>query len=127
LGRKAIRLGAVQLQIMRILWQRGSATAREVTQSLAERRLVAHSTVQTLLRQLESKGAVRHKAAGRTFVYSPTVSEQEVTRRAARELMQRLFGGSPAGLVAHLIGHETLSREELERIRALIKRKEQEL
>lgn len=124
---KRTRLGVVQLEIMRVLWERGRATARQITESLPRRKRLAHSTVQTLLRQLEAKGAVAHKVHGRTFVYQPLTSEQEVTMGAARELVGRLFDGSAAGLMAHLLRHERLSRDELRRIQRLIQRKEKEL
>lgn len=124
---KRTRLGVVQLEIMRVLWERGRATARQITESLPRRKRLAHSTVQTLLRQLEAKGAVAHEVHGRTFVYQPLTSEEEVTMGAARELVGRLFDGSAAGLMAHLLRHERLSRDELRRIQRLIQRKEKEL
>jgi len=116
------RLGRVQLMIMRVLWQRGRTTAREITDALNRRQRVAHSTVQTLLRKLEAKGAVAHEVDGRTFVFYPLVEERKVQRGATRELLERMFAGSPAGLVACLLEHEQVSREELDQIRQLIDR-----
>jgi BlaI family penicillinase repressor len=124
---KRTQLGAVQLRIMQALWERGEATARDITDALSRERAIAHSTVQTLLRQLEAKGAVDHKVEGRTFVYRALIPEAEVTSGAARELVGRLFDGSAAGLVAHLVRHEKLSRSELRQIGELIQRKEREL
>src|SRR5437588_5874589 len=114
------RLGRLQLQIMRILWGRGRATAREITEELNRGESVAHSTVQTLLRKLEAKGAVTHEAEDRTFVFRPLYQQSEVTESATRDLLARLFDGSVYGLVAHLLKHEPISREELQRLRALI-------
>ena len=78
------RLGRVQLMIMRVLWQRRRATAREITDALNRRQPVAHSTVQTLLRKLEGKAAVAHDVDGRTFVFYPLVEEEKVQRGAGR-------------------------------------------
>lgn len=114
------KLGKVQLQIMRILWERGSATAREITDELGRAAPIAHSTVQTLLRKLETKGAVAHEVADRTFVFRPLYKQAEVTESAARDLLTRLFDGSVYGLVSHLLKHETVSRDEMDRIRRLI-------
>src|SRR5262245_65747267 len=100
------RLGRVQLQIMRVLWQRGQATARDITDALQAEGPIAHSTVQTLLRKLEIKGAVRHRVDNRTFVFLPAVAEQRVTRSATRDLVERVFGGNVAGLIAHLLQEE---------------------
>jgi BlaI family penicillinase repressor len=115
------QLGRMQLRIVQVLWNRGQATAREITDSLNESEPIAHSTVQTLLRQLEAKGAVGHKADGRTFVFFPKLKEEKVKRRAARELLERLFGGSVGSLVAHLLRDERLSRADLDELERLIK------
>jgi len=114
------RLGRVQLRIMRVLWERGRASAREITEALNAKEPIAHSTVQTLLRKLEDKGAIRHDAADRTFIFYPTVKPDKVKRGALRELIDRMFDGSPAGLVAYLLAHERLSQRELGQIRELI-------
>ena len=113
------KLGKVQLEIMRVLWQRGQATAREITDALSEHN-IAHSTVQTLLRKLEAKGAVTHEIEERTFIFLPLYREVEVTKSATRDLLVRLFGGSVSGMVAHLLKHEKVSRDELARLRKLI-------
>jgi BlaI family penicillinase repressor len=114
------RLGKVQLEIMRILWRRGRATAREITEEMGETRRVAHSTVQTLLRQLQAKGAVTYDVEDRTFVYRPLYQQSEVTETATRDLLARLFKGSVYSLMAHLLKHEEISGEDLARLRDLI-------
>ncbi len=116
----ATKLGRMQLLIMQVLWQKGRATAREITDALNEAETVAHSTVQTLLRGLEDKGSVSHEAQGRTFVFFPLVEEANYQQNATRDLVQRVFGGNVADLVAHLLKHEEVSSEELRRIRQLI-------
>ena len=98
-------------------------SAREVTESLNEAAPVAHSTVQTLLRQLEAKGAVGHEAEGRTFVFFATLKEDKVKRTATRDLLERVFGGNVGSLVAHLLKDERLSRTELEELRRMLDRR----
>ena len=114
------RLGKMQLQIMQTLWQRGEATARQITEDLCQTAPVAHSTVQTLLRKLEAKGAVAHEAQERTFVFRPLYRQSEVTESAARDLLSRVFGGSVYSLVSHLMKSEHVSPDELARLRQLI-------
>jgi len=114
------RLGKVQLQIMKVLWSRGKATAREITEALSQDQAIAHSTVQTLLRKMEVKGAVTHDVEERTFVFRPLYVQSEVTESATRDLLSRVFNGSVYGLVAHLLKHERVSPEELARLRQLI-------
>lgn len=114
------RLGRVQLLIMQVLWERGSATAREITDALNAESPIAHSTVQTLLRKLEAKGVVDHTEAGRVFVFRPTVEPDNVRKTAARDLIERVFDGSPADLVAWLLKQEDIPDDELRRIRELV-------
>jgi BlaI family penicillinase repressor len=114
------QLGRVQLLIMQVLWDRGRATAREITDTINTMEPIAHSTVQTLLRGLEEKGSVSHEAQDRTFVFFPLVQEHEFKQTATRDLVERVFGGSVRSLVAHLLTHENVSREEIDEIRKLI-------
>src|SRR5437879_4898090 len=118
--RTPARMGKVQLEIMRILWRRGRATAREITEEMSQTQRTAHSTVQTLLRQLQAKGAVTYDVEDRTFVYRPLYQQSEVAETVTRDLLARLFNGSVYSLMAHLLKHEEISDEDLARLRALI-------
>ncbi len=113
-------LGKVQLQIMQILWERGEATAREITEALNQTDTVAHSTTQTLLRKLEAKGAVTHSVQDRVFVFRPLSEKADIRETVARDLLTRVFGGSVYGLVSHLLKHEAISGDEMKRLRELI-------
>lgn len=114
------QLGRVQLLIMQVLWERGRATAREITDAISASEPIAHSTVQTLLRGLEEKGSISHQAQDRTFVFFPLVEEQQFKQNATRDLVERVFGGSVGSLVAHLLKNETVTRDEIDEIRKLI-------
>ena len=123
----APRLGKVQLKILQVLWQRREATARQITDALNEMQpagaaAVAHSTVQTLLRKMETKGVITHDVGGdgRAWLFRPLVAQNDVTGSVARDLLARVFGGSVSGLVAHLLKHETVAPDELARLRRLI-------
>lgn len=120
MSRTQPRLGKVQLQIMQVLWREKRATARQITDALCETAPIAHSTVQTLLRKMEAKGAVTHDIEERTFVFRPLYEENAVTETALNDLLNRLFQGSVYGLVSHLLKNETISQEELSRLRRLI-------
>jgi len=114
------KLGKVQLQIMQVLWNRGEATAREITDTLNQMAPIAHSTTQTLLRKLEQKGAVAHETRDRVFIFRPLSRQADVSESAARDLLTRVFGGSVYGLVSHLLKHERVSEDEMRRLRELI-------
>lgn len=115
-----ITLGAVQLRIMRILWDEGEATARHITDVLTQSAPIAHSTVQTLLRKLEAKRAVTHFQKDRSFMFRAIIAEKDVTRSAAQDMLNRVFQGSISGLVAHLLESEEVSGEEMARLRKLV-------
>ena len=123
---KGPQLGQVQLQIMRVLWDQGQASAREITEALNRDGQIAHSTVQTLLRQLEAKGAVSHRRQERTFVFHPLVQEASVARTEIRRLTERLFDGSAGGMMAYLLKEEEISPDELKEIKRLIEAREEQ-
>lgn len=119
----ATQLGRVQLLIMQVLWDKGRTTAREITDAINEIEPIAHSTVQTLLRGLEEKGAVDHESEGRTFVFFPLVKEAKFKQSATRDLVKRVFNGKASNLVSHLLKNEKVSAKEIDEIRKLIEQK----
>src|SRR5258708_3393248 len=108
-------LGDLQLAIMRVLWERGEATATDVHAALADERGLAPTTIATMLTKMEKKGVVHHYAEGRRFVYQPRVTEPQVQRSMVAELRDRLFGGDTTAFVSHLLSdHEVDARELVE-------------
>jgi BlaI family penicillinase repressor len=107
-------------QIMDVLYRRGRATAADVQQLLPGD--PSYSTVRTQLRVLEEKGHVRHEAVGLRYVYAPTVPRSSARRTALKHVVETFFDGSPAKVVAALLGGDaaTLSDDELDRIESLI-------
>ncbi|HVO13172.1 MAG TPA: BlaI/MecI/CopY family transcriptional regulator [Vicinamibacteria bacterium] len=116
-------LGDLQHAIMAVLWERGEATTAEVHEALHDTRGLAFTTIATMLRKMEEKGVVAHRANGRQFVYRPTVSEDQVRRSMVGELVGRLFGGDPRALVAHLVSENEIDPEELDRLRRRLRRR----
>jgi BlaI family penicillinase repressor len=110
-------LGELQHAIMSVLWARGEATSSDVHGALLEERGLAFTTIATMLRKMEDKGIVAHRAEGRQFVYRPTVSEDQVRRSMVGELVERLFGGDPKALVAHLVSENEIDAAELSDLR----------
>ncbi|TMP99824.1 MAG: BlaI/MecI/CopY family transcriptional regulator [Verrucomicrobia bacterium] len=117
---KVHRLGDLQLKIMKFLWERGDATVAEVHQAITRERGLAYTTVATMLRKMEGRRLVKHRVEGRSFVYRPVVAADAVTRSMADHLIDRLFEGSMADLVGHLLSHREVSREELSKLELLI-------
>ena len=107
-----------ELDVMAVLWERGSATVAEVREALHDD--LAYTTVLTMLRVLEDKGHVRHEEEGRAHRYYATVERQAAGRSAVRRLTAKLFGGSPELLLTHLVSDRRLGEEELRRMRELL-------
>lgn len=118
-----MRFGPVQLRIMQVLWQKVCANAREITEELNKESPIAHSTVQTLLRKLEHKGAVTHTVEERTFIFRTLVNAGRVVKSVSREVIDRMLDGSAGDLVCYLIKHERISKTEFKEIRKLINKK----
>lgn len=113
-------LGDLQLAIMRVIWERGEATATEVHTVLEPERGLAPTTIATMLRKLEDKGVVAHRAVGRVFVYRAAVGERDVHRSMVGELVERVFDGDPGALVSHLLNEGQVDLSELDALRRKI-------
>lgn len=111
-----------EARVMSVLWQRPSSTVGDVVAALKKKRAVTYSTVQTILRILETKGYVTHSKVARAFVYEPVVDERQARRRALRHLVSRLFEGSPSLLVLNVLEDEEIEPAEREQLKRLIER-----
>jgi len=109
---------------MKVVWQKGEATVRDVYESLLERRQIAYTTVMTMMRILEGKGHLARRRQERAHVYRPTRPETVVVRSMVREFVDRVFNGSAQPLLVHLIEDQQLSEQELEDLSRLIKESE---
>ena len=115
------RLGDLQLRILQEIWQRGECSVAGVHAALHAERKLAHTTISTMLRKMEARGLVAHREEGRAFFYRAAVAEEEVSRREGRHFVERLFEGSMANAVSHLLQSREVSREELDQIEKFIK------
>jgi BlaI family penicillinase repressor len=105
---------------MKVLWDRQEATVADVHQALASARDLAYTTIATMLRKMEARGLVSHRLEGRSFFYRATVGADAVTRGMADHLLDRLFEGSLADMVSHLLSTREVSREELSKLEEII-------
>ena len=114
------RLGDLQLRIMKVLWANGEITVAGMHEAVAGERSLAYTTVATMLRKMEERGLVRHRVEGRSFLYRAAVAEEAVSRSMADALLDRLFAGSMAEMVRHLLSTREVSRKELSALEKLI-------
>jgi predicted transcriptional regulator len=109
-----------ELQLLEKLWQFGSATVRDIQESLPEKERPAYTTVLTIISRLEEKGIVRRvMKIGKAHVFEAAVTRKAVHAGAIRELLD-LFGGSPAPLVSHLVETGRLTLGDLREVERLL-------
>ena len=109
-----------ELAILRVLWERGASTVRQVHEVLLRERPTAYTTALKLLQIMTEKGLVRRDETDRTHVYHARLSQEQTQRQLVRDLVDRAFGGSASKLVMQALAAKRTSTEELTEIRKLI-------
>jgi predicted transcriptional regulator len=115
-----------ELAILRVLWELGPSTVREVHTAMSARRTVAYTTTLKLLQVMTAKGLTLREERGTQHVYRARHAEQTMQRRLVRDLVDRAFGGSTAQFVLQALASRKASPEELQEIRRLIDAYQQE-
>ena len=106
--------------VMRIVWERGTATANEVVQSLEGSMHWKPKTIHTLLRRLTDKRALDYEKSGREFVFRPLVTERDCQIAESRSFLDRVFKGGVAPMVAAFVEQEKLSPEEVNELKRIL-------
>src|SRR5260370_2453474 len=120
---KEPRLSKAETRILEQYWKLGTASVREVLESLPEDERVAYTTIQTLVYRLEEKGALRKvKKIGNAQLFEPAIDQSEYRRGLVQDLLE-LFGGSPRLLVSNLLESGTITLKELKALQAAAGRK----
>ena len=115
------RISEAEYAVMEALWNHSPATATEVCEEVCKQRDWSLATVKTLLSRLVTKNAVLTEPDGRRFLYSPAIARADYVGGESQRLLDRLFGGRAASLVAHLAEQEALSEDDLAEIETLLK------
>ena len=113
----------LELEILKILWQEGELSVREVREFLtAGGRELAHTTLITMLNIMTGKKYVSRKAKANSYLFRPKVTQERISQGMASDLVTRVFGGSPSALMLSLLDHEKLSPDEREQLLDLVKK-----
>lgn len=113
----------LELEILKVIWQRGEATVREVFDDLSKQRKIAYTTVLTMMGVLENKGHLTRTAGERAFVYRPTRPQEQVIGSMVDEFIGRVFDGSAGPLLVHLVGDREIAPDELDEIERFVQEK----
>jgi predicted transcriptional regulator len=109
-----------ELQIMKVVWEKGSVTVREVCQVISARKPTAYTTILTLMGILEEKGALSHVRAGRAYIYRPLLSSQQAVHNQVHDVIARLFDGSPEKLIENVLDNEIADPDQLLNVRRIL-------
>lgn len=111
---------ASELEILRVLWERGPSTVRDVYEALSEKKVTGYTTVLKMLQIMTTKGSVRRNEDQRAHVYEACVPAEKTKQQLAGDVLQRVFEGSASQLMLHALAGQKTSREEIEELRRLL-------
>lgn len=118
--KKTVPISEAESQVMEVLWTGSPRSAEEVISALSHQQHWQEATIKTLLNRLLKKGAVRAEKEGRRFLYSPLLTRDEWVSGESTNMIDRLFGGRIAPLVAHFGQHRQLSASDLDDLKRLV-------
>ena len=111
----------LELEILKLIWRRGSATVREVYLDFQKERKIAYTTVLTMMGVLERKGLLKKKRGERAYVYFPVQPQARVMDGIVKEFVNRVFNGSPKPLLVHLVEDEEIDAKDLSEIENILR------
>lgn len=113
-----------ELEMMKLVWQRGAVTVRDVYEALLEHRKIAYTTVMTMMKILETKGYLKKRRQERAFLYRPAQPQNQIIGGMIREFVDRVFNGSAESLLVHLVKSRHLRDKDLQRIVRMVEESE---
>ncbi len=117
---RAIKPTESELEILQVLWQRNSATVRDVHEDLMQTKDVGYTTTLKLMQIMFEKGLVTRDDSSKTHIYQPAVSRERTQKHLVGKMIDTLFSGSSAQLVIQALGNHKSSQQELEEIQRLL-------
>jgi len=117
------KISAAEWEVLNIVWERGSATAPEVYEALADTTTWHQKTVNTFLTRLAEKGILTVSRTGKANVYKPKLSRKQCVRRESESFLQRVFRGASGPLLAHFCEQAELSDEEISQLQKLLQQR----
>lgn len=119
-------LGETEMEVLNHVWELGEATVKDVRKRILKERDVAYTTIMTVMKNLTDKGYLQYRKDGVTYVYSPDREPESVRSNLIKNLITKVFKGSPKELVQTLVNSENLSEKDLTEIKSLIDQMEDE-
>jgi BlaI family transcriptional regulator, penicillinase repressor len=115
-----VKISDAEWNVMDAVWRRGSATAADIIDELAEPSGWSHRTIRTLLARLVEKGALHAAQQGHRYLYSPAVTRQRCVRSEGRSFLDKVFGGDVGSLMLHFAKESRMPAENIERLKRML-------
>ncbi|MEP1740561.1 MAG: BlaI/MecI/CopY family transcriptional regulator [Kangiellaceae bacterium] len=123
-----MKLSDFELAVMQVFWLSGETSAPQIHQKIEMERNASYATVKTMINRLEEKGAIeRSRLDGRTIYYSPLVSADEIKKPLFKSFIKSVFGNERRTLFNHVIKEQSITKEDIEYLEAILAEKKQEL
>lgn len=113
-------LGETEMEVLHHVWELGEATVKDVRKRILKNREVAYTTIMTVMKNLTEKGYLKYRKDGVTYVYSPAQEPESVRSNLIKDLISKVFKGSPKELVQTLVNSEDLTEKDLTEIKSMI-------
>ena len=120
-------LGPLQRSVLETVWECKEATAHQVRDRLNHTRELAYTTILSAMQKLEKAGWLKHRAEGRTYIYTATQTREQAGARSVKGFLRRVFAGDALAVFQHLIRDSDLSENDLQQIREMIEDKKAEV
>ena len=117
------KLSELQIDVIRVLWEKGSCSTAQVHQAVQPVRELAYTTVATVLKRMDDRGIIESTKSGRELVYKACLSERQIKQSMVSSMVGSLFQGDARALVAHLVQESDLVEDDLSEIRSLLENK----
>ena len=98
-----------ELQIMKVIWEMGAASVKNVYSVISKRKNTAYTTILTIMGILESKGVLTHTKSGRAFIYRPLLTKQQAMHNQISDVLERFFDGNPQKLIENILENDMQS------------------
>ncbi len=122
--RKFPSISAAEWDVMNIVWENTSISARDVVELLAKKREWNPRTIKTMLNRLVKKGALNYEVDGNAYLYRPAISKTTCVKEEGRSFMDRVFGGAPTPMLVHFVKNTKLSNDEIQELKNILSEKE---
>lgn len=121
-----IKPTVAELEILQILWEKGEVTVKEVNEEINKRKEAGYTTTLKTMQIMFEKGLVERKKDGRNHIYSAAIKKEDTQRVLLEKILETAFGGSAGKLVMQALGNKKATKEELQEIKELINKLEQD-